>query len=92
MWTKVTKPTSSVWSNVNAQGKEQYDQPTLTYNDANTFYDGINTNQWTDIAKPTGASAFNVGVGNATGLIMSPTYPYARSGSASRWIKVSKPT
>lgn len=34
-------------------GKEQYDQSNLTYDDANTFYDGVNPNQWTNITKPT---------------------------------------
>lgn len=38
---------------VNPQGKEQYDQPSLAYDDANTFYDGVNTTQWTNVTKPT---------------------------------------
>ena len=51
-WTFVGKPTASVYTNVNPMGKEQYDQSSLTYDDANTFYDGVNAAQWTGIAKP----------------------------------------
>ena len=51
-WTKIPKPTSSVWTSVNTQGKEQYDQANLSYDDANTFYDGVNTSAWTAVAKP----------------------------------------
>ena len=52
-WTKISKPNRQTYTNVNTQGKEQYDQANLTYDDANTFYDGVNPSQWTDIAKPT---------------------------------------
>lgn len=51
-WTPVPKPISSLWSTVNPQGKEQYDQSTITYDDSNTFYDGVVPNQWTAVAKP----------------------------------------
>ena len=52
-WTAVTKPTSSVYTNVNPIGKEQYDQASLTYDDANVFYDGVNQTAYTNVAKPT---------------------------------------
>lgn len=51
-YTKIAKPSAQTYTNVNVQGKEQYDQPTLTYDDSNTFYDGVNTVQYTKIAKP----------------------------------------
>jgi hypothetical protein len=51
-WTKISKPNSSTYTNVNAQGKEQYDQPSLSYDDANTFYDGVNQSEWTNLSKP----------------------------------------
>lgn len=53
MWTTVPKPTTPTWTNTNPQGKEQYDQPSIAYDDVNVFYDGINQSQWTDVAKPT---------------------------------------
>lgn len=52
VWINVNKPTSSAWTTVNPQGKEQYDQASLTYDSAVTYYDGYNPAQWTDIAKP----------------------------------------
>lgn len=51
-WTNIAKPASSSYMNVNPQGKEQYDQSTLTYDDVSTFYDGVDLSQWTNIAKP----------------------------------------
>lgn len=60
MWTKIAKPVSSVWTAVNPRGKEQYDQASLTYNDANTYYDGIVPLQWTGIAKPSTNAWVNV--------------------------------
>lgn len=52
-WTNVLKPTSSVWTAVNPQGKEQYDQSDIEYDDADIYYDGENPNQYTKVAKPT---------------------------------------
>ena len=40
-WISIAKPTSSTFTTVNAQGKEQYDQAGLTYDNSLTFYDGI---------------------------------------------------
>lgn len=56
MWTNVNKPTGTTYTNLNPQGKEQYDQADVTYDSATTFYDGVNPSQWTDIAKPVGPS------------------------------------
>lgn len=53
MWTKVNKPSAQTYTNVNGQGKEQYDQIDVLYDDPIVFYDGSNPNQWTDIPKPT---------------------------------------
>lgn len=52
-YTFVPKPTARPYTNLNTQGKEQYDQGSLAYNDANTFYDGVNMSQYTKIAKAT---------------------------------------
>ncbi len=52
-YTYVPKPTAGTYTNLNPQGKEQYDQASLTYDDANTFYDGVNQTQYTKIAKAT---------------------------------------
>lgn len=52
MYTNVPKPTTRNYTNPNPQGKEQYDQASITYDAAGTFYDGINMGQYTKIAKP----------------------------------------
>lgn len=53
-WTMVAKPSAQTWTNSNPQGKEQYDQVSILYDDSSVFYDGINQSQWTDISKPSG--------------------------------------
>lgn len=52
-YTYIAKPTASTYTNINPQGKEQYDQVSLMYDDPNTFYDGTNMAQYTKVAKPT---------------------------------------
>lgn len=52
-WTNVPKPTSSIFTMVNPQGKEQYDQASITYDDSSVYYDGANPNLYTNVAKPT---------------------------------------
>lgn len=52
MWNNVSKPAAQTYTNVNAQGNEQYDDANILYDDPNVFYDGINPAQWTDINKP----------------------------------------
>ena len=87
-WNNVTKPTTSGWTNTNPSGRTQYDQADITYDDASVFYDGVDPNFWTMVAKPTGASLVTPGM--ATGIIGPPTY--SKQYDASRWIKVKKPT
>lgn len=60
MWTNVAKPTSSVWTSINPMGKEQYDQASLTYDDASTYYDGIVPFQWTNVSKPSVTGWINI--------------------------------
>lgn len=52
VWTNVSKPGASTWTDSHPQGKEQYDESTITYDSAVTFYDGVNPSQWTDVNKP----------------------------------------
>lgn len=51
-WISIAKPSQMGYVNVNPSGKEQYDQASLTYDSATTYYDGTNPNMWTDVAKP----------------------------------------
>ena len=59
-WTNIAKPTSSVYSNVNPQGKEQYDQASIEYDDADIFYDGLNESLYTNVNKPSATTYTNI--------------------------------
>lgn len=91
-WTNVAKPTGTPYTVVNPQGKEQYDQASLTYDDATTYYDGVNQLAYTNVAKPADTSSSTIRVGMATGLIMPPTYSTAKTVTIDKWTRVSKPT
>jgi hypothetical protein len=53
VYTKIPKPTGVPYTNVNTQGREQFDQANITYDAVNVFYDGIDTNAYTVVNKPT---------------------------------------
>lgn len=55
-WTNINKPIGPTWTNENPQGKEQYNESTIMYDDSSVFYDGVNPNQWSDVSKPVGPS------------------------------------
>lgn len=86
-WTLLAKPGAQNWTDSHPQGKERYDESTITYDSADTYYDGFNPNQWTDIPKPVGSTRIVAGM--ITGLIMPVTY--SREYSVDPWIRVSKP-
>jgi len=54
-YTNVAKPTGAPYTTPNPQGRQTYDQAELIYNDADTFYDGVNTTAYVSVAKPTGS-------------------------------------
>lgn len=92
-WTKVSKPSSTSYTNVNFTGKQEYDQFDVTYDDASTYYDSFNPSMWTSVAKPTGGGTFQIQIGMATGLITPPTYATSHPAvSTDPWHKVAKPT
>ena len=59
-YTNVAKPITPTYTNNNTQGKEQYDQASLEYDDADTFYDGTNEAFYTSVSKPITPSYTNV--------------------------------
>ncbi len=85
-WTNIPKPTGANYTNVNTQGREQYDEATLTYDDANTFYDGIDMSAWTTVPKPAQPISR---AGKASGLLMPISNPI--SIMSTDWIPVNKP-
>jgi hypothetical protein len=60
IYTKITKPSGTAYTNQNTIGKEQYDQASIMYDDAGTFYDGINAGQYTTVSKPSGTVYTNI--------------------------------
>lgn len=91
-YTYIAKPSAGNYTNINTQGREQYDQPNLTFDDASTFYDGVNQNAYTNVAKPTGEGELLVVGGMATGLLMPLTTPSSVMTTLSSYTKVPKPT
>ena len=53
-YTFIPKPTGTNYTNVNTQGKQQYDQPDIVYDQANVFFDSVNMAAYTSVNKPTG--------------------------------------
>lgn len=87
-WTSISKPVGTSYTNLNADGKTQYDQSSVTYDDPTMFYDGINPGQWTDIAKPALA-----GYGSYTWNELSIIWDNAENTwENSAWINIDKPT
>jgi len=60
IYTNITKPSNTTYTNKNTIGKQQYDQSDITYDDANVFYDGINESLYTNISKPSSTTYTNI--------------------------------
>ena len=86
MYTKIAKPTGANYTNTNPQGREQYDQASLAY-DESIFYDGVDENAFTLVAKPVGG--LTIVKGMTSGLLMPLTY--SKSHDASSWRHLAKP-
>jgi len=50
-YTNVAKPGAQTYTNLNA-AKPSYDETSISFDDSGVYYDGGNSNQWTDITKP----------------------------------------
>lgn len=60
MYTNIAKPTGTPYTNVTKGGAVTYDEPIIAYDDASTFYDGINLASYSNVGKPTGSAYTNV--------------------------------
>lgn len=58
-WTKITKASGDSYTYVNPAGKEQYDEPTILYDDSTVGYDGTPAT-YTKITKASGTAYTNV--------------------------------
>lgn len=86
MWTSIPKPTGRPYTNVNPDGKTQYDQGSITYDNPNIFYDGVDLMAWTDVPKPTPPIVY---IGEASGLLIPLTFTSSTLGTD--WTPVAKP-
>lgn len=59
-YTNIAKPTGTSYSNQNTAGKQQYDQPDITYDESTVFYDGLNESLYTNVTKPSSTSYTNI--------------------------------
>lgn len=90
-YTYIAKPSAGNYTNINVQGREQYDQPNLTFDDSNTFYDGVNQNAYTNVAKPTGEGSTTISGGMASGTLIPLTYSSSVVTATSAYTKIPKP-
>ena len=58
-YTNIAKPSGTSYTNVNALGREQYNE-VIDYDDSNVNYDAVNTSLYTNVAKPSATSYTNV--------------------------------
>lgn len=84
-YTYVSKPTSSIYSYANPEGKQQYDQNDIAYDDPSVFYDSYNPNAYTNVSKPTSDATWDEI--NSTWNQMVQSWD-----EADDYTKVSKPT
>ena len=59
-YTTINKPTGASYSNANPVGKQAYDDANTTYDSSSSFYDGIESGVWTNVAKPTSSVYTNI--------------------------------
>lgn len=55
-YTQVPKPNQTGYSQQTFQGKQIYDDPNVLYDSADVFYDTVNENQYSIVAKPSQTS------------------------------------
>ncbi len=93
-YTKISKPTGTNYTRINTEGKQEYDQSTLTYDDPNTFYDGVNQSAWTNLAKPISiGGTFQLIPGMSIGMLIPLTYSQTETAvTTDAWININKPT
>ena len=55
MYTKVPKPTSSVYTRITFGGKYIWDDPNVSWDDPGVYWDGADVGAYTNVSKPTGS-------------------------------------
>lgn len=91
VYTNIPKPVGANYTNLNAQGREQYDQADLSYDDSSTYYDGVNQLAYTNVAKPFNSGG-NITMGMTTGLLIPFTYSTNHSLASDPYTYIQKPS
>ena len=55
-YTNIAKPTATIYTDVNPQGREQYDDIVIAYDDSGIYYDGTDINAYSNVSKPTSST------------------------------------
>lgn len=91
-YTYVAKPTSSAYSLQTFEGRQIYDDITLSYDKSTALYDSINTSAYTKVAKPADGNARTLTPGMTIGLLMPLTYATTTIVSSDVYTHIPKPT
>ena len=59
-YTNIVKPSGTAYTLVNPIGREIYDDPTVSYDSASVFYDGVNQSLYTNVSKPSATTYTNI--------------------------------
>lgn len=59
-YTYPAKPSAGIYTDLNAVGKQQYDQADIMFDDPNVFYDGVDMTAYTNLTKPVGTPYTNI--------------------------------
>lgn len=88
-YTNIPKPTDSNYIGVYTQGKQNYDDPTISFDDIAVFYDSTNYSAYTTVNKPNGYMTLTPGM--TMGLLIPLTNPVNRE-IGQPYVKINKPT
>lgn len=88
-WTLIQKPTDATWTAISTQGRQTYDEATVSYDDPLVFYDSVDMDAWMEIPKPSNGTT--VGGGMTMGLIIPLTRPTGTTPTEP-WTYIPKPS
>lgn len=57
VYVNIPKPTGGSYTKISIGGNPSYDEPTVLYDDPLVYYDGFDSNMYTNISKP-GAQSY----------------------------------
>ncbi len=88
-WTNVSKPTGASYTKLSPQGNEFFDDAGVDFDDADVYFNGINSSAWTMVARETTNEFINVGM--TIGLLM-PLKQSRAVRTGDHWTRFVKPS